>query len=154
MPDPGGPVSAFTVEIETNRGIKGYGRGGHGGGPVVEGHLTKLLLGENPLDMERLWDVMWWATLFYGRAGAVVHAMSGVDLALWDIGGKAWGTPVYKLLGDRTWERVPAYATGNDVDQSVEFGFKTIKLALPHGPADGRDGLKKNVALVKRAREA
>ena len=154
MPDPGGPLSAFTVEIETNRGIKGYGRGGYGGGPVVEGHLKKLLLGENPLDTERLWDVMWRATLFYGRAGAVVHAISGVDLALWDIVGKAWGAPVYKLLGGRTWERIPAYATGNDVEQSVEFGFRKIKLALPHGPADGREGLKKNTALVKRAREA
>ena len=97
---------------------------------------------------------MWRATLFYGRAGAVVHAISGVDLALWDIVGKAWGVPVYKLLGGRTWDRVPAYATGNDVEQSVEFGFRKIKLALPHGPADGREGLKKNTALVKRAREA
>ena len=152
MPDPG-PMSPFTVEIETDKGIKGYGRGGHGGGPVVEGHLKKLLLDENPLDTERLWDVMWRATLFYGRAGAVVHAISGVDLALWDIAGKAWGVPVYKLLGGRTWERVPAYATGNDVEQSVAFGYKKIKLALPHGPADGREGLQKNVALVKRTRE-
>ncbi|MCP4250328.1 MAG: L-rhamnonate dehydratase, partial [bacterium] len=69
MPDPG-PISAFTVEIETNKeGLKGYARGGAGGGPIVEGHLKKLLLGENPLDIERLWDVMWRSTLWYGRAG-------------------------------------------------------------------------------------
>ncbi len=152
MPDPGGPLSAFTVEIATQSGIKGYGRGGFGGAPVVEGHLKKLLLGENPLDTERLWDVMWRATLFYGRSGAVVHAISAADLALWDIKGQALGVPAYQLLGGRTWERVPAYATGNDVEQSAEFGFKKVKLALPHGPADGHEGLRANAELVRRAR--
>jgi L-alanine-DL-glutamate epimerase-like enolase superfamily enzyme len=119
----------------------------------VEGHLRKLLVGENPLNTERLWDIMWRATLFYGRAGAVIHAMSGVDIALWDLAGKVWGVPVYKLIGGRTWERIPAYATGNDVEQSVRFGYKKIKLALPHGPGQGREGLKKNADLVRRTRE-
>ncbi len=153
MPDPGS-VSSFVVEIETDKGLKGYGQGGPAGGPIVEGHLKKLLLGENPMDTERLWDVMWRATLYYGRAGAAVHAISGVDLALWDIVGKAFGVPVYQLLGGRTWDRIPAYVTGNDVEQSVAFGYTKVKLALPHGPSDGTEGIKKNVALVKRAREA
>lgn len=153
MPDPRGPMAPFTVEIDTNKGLKGYGHGGHGGGPVIEGHLAKLLIGENPLNLERIWDLMWRATLFYGRAGAAVHAMSGLDLALWDLAGKARGVPVYELLGGRTWERVPAYATGNDVEQSVQFGYKKIKLALPYGPGQGKEGLRKNADLVKRARE-
>ncbi|MSV30183.1 MAG: L-rhamnonate dehydratase [Bryobacterales bacterium] len=153
MPDPAGPISSFTVEIATNKGVKGYGRGGDGGGPVVEGHLAKLITGENPLDIERLWDIQWRATLFYGRAGAAVHAISAIDLALWDLAGKVRGEPVYKLLGGRTWERLPAYATGNDIEQSVKFGFKKVKLALVHGPAQGREGLKKNVEQVKRTRE-
>jgi L-rhamnonate dehydratase len=152
MPEPGA-LDAFTVEVSTNKGLKGYGRGGHGGGPVVEGNLRKLLVGKNPLDIERLWDVMWRATLFYGRAGAAVHGISGVDLALWDLAGKAFGVPVYKLLGGRTWERVPAYATGNDIEQSLEFGYTKVKLALQHGPGQGREGLKKNAAQVKRTRE-
>ncbi len=153
MPDPAGPMGGFTVEIATNKGLKGYGRGGNGGGPVITGHLAKLLTGENPLNIERLWDVMWRATLFYGRAGTAVHAMSGIDLALWDLAGKIRGVPVYELLGGRTWQRVPAYATGNDIEQSVQFGFKKVKLALPNGPGQGKEGLKKNVDLVKRTRE-
>lgn len=151
MPD--ASLGSVTVEISTNKGLKGYGRGGHGAGPVVEGNLKKLLIGKNPLDIEKLWDVMWRATLFYGRAGAVVHGISGVDSALWDLAGKAFGVPVYKLLGGRTHERVPCYATGNDVEQSLEFGYKKVKLALQHGPSEGREGLKKNVEHVKRTRE-
>jgi L-rhamnonate dehydratase len=152
-PDPGG-VSSFAVEIETDKGIKGLGQGGPGGGPIVEGHLKKLLLGENALDIERLWDIMWRSTMYYGRKGVVINAISGVDLALWDIAGKAWGLPVYKILGGETKPRIPCYCTGNDIEQHVEFGYTRLKLALPHGPADGREGMRKNVELVKRARQA
>jgi hypothetical protein len=153
QPDPGG-VSSFTVEIGTDQGLKGYGRGGPAGGPIVEGHLKKLLLGENPLNIERLWDIIWRSSMSYGRKGAVINAISGVDLALWDLAGKVWGLPVYKLLGGETKARIPSYCTGNDIDQHIEFGYTKLKLALPHGPADGREGIKKNVALVKRTREA
>ena len=90
MPDPGG-VDSFWVEIATDQGVSGYGSGGPGGGPIIEGHLSKLLLGENALDRERIWDLLWRATMHYGRAGVVVNAISGVDLALWDIAGKASG---------------------------------------------------------------
>ena len=153
QPDPGG-VSSFWVEIGTNRGLTGLGRGGPGGGPVISGHLTKLLLGENALNRERIWDILWRATLYYGRKGVVTNAISGVDLALWDIAGKAWGLPVYRLLGGETKPRIPSYCTGNDIEQHLEFGYTKIKLALPYGPADGREGIRKNVALVKRARQA
>ena len=90
----------------------------------------------------------------YGRTGVVINAISGVDLALWDIVGKALGMPVYKLLGGETKPRIPAYCTGNDIEQHIEFGFKRLKLAIPHGPADGREGMRKNIELVKRTREA
>jgi L-alanine-DL-glutamate epimerase-like enolase superfamily enzyme len=153
QPDPNG-VSSFTVEIGTDKGIKGYGRGGLGGGPIIEGHLTKLLLGKNALDIERIWDILWRSTMYYGRKGVVVNAISGVDLALWDIAGKAWGLPVYRLLGGETKPRIPCYCTGNDIEQHVEFGYTKLKLALPYGPADGREGLRKNVELVQRARKA
>lgn len=150
MADDLGPEA---VEITTDRGISGIGYGGPGASFVIEKHLTKLLLGENPLDLERLWDVMWRATLYYGRKGLVVHAISAVDNALWDIVGKALKMPVYQLLGGATKERIPAYCTGNDIEQHIEFGFKKLKLAVPYGPADGREGMKKNVELVKRTRE-
>ncbi len=60
---------------------------------------------------------------------------------------------MYKLLGGGGKERIPCYCTGNNIEQAVEFGFKKLKLAIPHGPADGENGLKKNEELVKRARQ-
>ena len=154
-PDPNSPlVGDFTVEIQTDKGIVGYGAGGPAGGPIVKGHLTKLLLGENALDIERIWDILWRSTMSYGRKGVVINAISAVDVALWDIAGKAWGLPVWRLMGGRVHDRVPAYCTGNDFEQHAEFGFKRLKIALPHGPADGREGLRKNFEVAKRAREA
>ena len=145
---------SFWVEISTNKGVKGYGPGGPGGGVIVEDHLTKLLMGENPLDIQRLWDIMWRATMSYGRKGVTVNAISGVDVALWDLAGKVFNVPVWRLLGGRIHERIPCYCTGNDIEQHVEFGYTRLKLALPYGPADGREGIRKNVELVKRARAA
>src|SRR6266508_2997380 len=95
-------IGGFTVEITTDKGVKGYGRGGPGGGAIVEKHLTKLLLGKDPFDLERNWDILWRSTMYYGRAGAVVHAISGADLALWEVVGNALGMPVYRLLGGET----------------------------------------------------
>ena len=151
MADDLGPTA---VEVSTNKGLTGLGFGGPGAGFVIENHLTKLLIGEDPMNVERLWDVMWRSTLYYGRKGLVVHAISAIDNALWDLVGKAFDTPVYRLLGGATKSRIPAYCTGNDIEQHAAFGFKRLKLAIPHGPADGREGIRKNVELVKRARNA
>jgi L-rhamnonate dehydratase len=153
MPDPG-KVASFTVEISTDKGIKGYGQGGPGGGMVVMEHLSKLLRDEDPFNVERIWDICWRSTMHYGRMGVTMNAISGVDLAVWDIIGKALNVPVYKLLGGETKPRVPAYCTGNDIEQHVEAGFRKLKLAMPHGPASGREGMRENEALVKRARAA
>jgi L-rhamnonate dehydratase len=150
MADELGPTA---VQITTDKGVSGIGFGGPGAGFVIEKHLTKLLLGEDPFNVQRLWDIMWRSTLYYGRKGLVVHAISAVDNALWDLIGNALNMPVYKLLGGETKSRIPAYCTGNDLEQHVEFGFKKLKLAIPHGPADGLEGIRKNVALVARARD-
>lgn len=83
-----------------------------------------------------------------------MNAISGVDIAMWDLIGKALRMPVYRLIGGETKERIPAYCTANDIEQHIEFGFKRLKLAIPKGPADGREGMKINEALVKRTREA
>jgi L-rhamnonate dehydratase len=146
-------MGGFTVEVSTDKGLKGYGRGGPAGAYIVEKHLAKLLINEDPFNVERIWDILWRSTMYYGRAGAVINAISGVDLAVWDVVGKALGMPVYKILGGETKPRIPAYCTGNDIEQHVEYGFKRLKLAIPYGPADGRDGMRKNVDLVKRTRE-
>ncbi len=151
----GGPdgMGDFTVEISTDKGVKGYGSGGPAGGPIVEGHLAGLLIGEDPFNVERLWDIMWRSTMSYDRKGVAMHAISGVDLALWDLIGNATGLPVYKLLGGAVRERVPCYATGNDVEVYAKMGFKKVKNAFPLPPAAGREGMRKNVELIKRTRE-
>src|SRR5579862_2040691 len=131
-PDPG-KLEDFAVEISTDKGISGLGVGGRAGGLIVQDHLTKLLMGEDHFDFERLWDELWRSTMSYGRKGITINAISGVDLALWDIIGKALNTPVYKLLGGHTKERIPCYCTGNDFEQHVEFGFKRLKVAIPYG---------------------
>jgi L-rhamnonate dehydratase len=152
MPDPG-KLPGFYVEITTDKGIKGFGQGGPAGGPLIEDHFAKLLVGKDPFDIERNWDILWRSSMNYDRAGIGMHAISGVDLALWDIVGKALSMPVYKLIGGETKQRIPAYCTGNDIDQHLEFGFKRLKLAIAHGPADGREGMRKNLELVKSTRE-
>lgn len=149
-----GKIPSFTVEIQTDKGITGYGNGGPGGGTVVIDHLSKLLAGRDPFDIERNWDICWRSTMHYGRMGVTMNAISGVDLALWDIVGKALNLPIYRLIGGEVKDRIPAYCTGNDIEQHVEFGYTKLKLAIPHGPADGREGMKKNLDLVKRARTA
>jgi L-rhamnonate dehydratase len=151
MADDLGPEA---VEISTDKGIKGIGLGGPGCSFVIERHLTKLLMEVDPFNVEELWDVMWRSTLYYGRKGLVINAISAVDLALWDIIGKALEMPVYQLLGGETKPRIPAYCTGNDTEQHLKFGYKRLKLAVPYGPADGREGLKKNAELVKQTRDA
>ncbi|MBJ42846.1 MAG: L-rhamnonate dehydratase [Planctomycetaceae bacterium] len=142
-----------SVVVETNKGITGYGFGGAGASFFVDRHLPKLVLGEDPFQVERLSDIMYRGTLYYGRKGAAIHAVSAVDNALWDIVGKALQQPVYQLLTTKQPKPVPAYCTGNNIDQAVDFGYTKLKLALPHGPADGEAGLDKNEELVRGARQ-
>jgi D-galactarolactone cycloisomerase len=78
---------------------------------VVEGHLRPHLIGEDPMDAERLWEKMYALTRWYGRKGAGISALGGVDIALWDLRGQELGKPVYELLGGRR-DSVPVYASG------------------------------------------
>ena len=143
---------AFSVEVTTDKGISGLGRGG-GGGSFHIADLGRFIVNQDPFDVARLWDLMYLGTLSYGRAGAAIHAISAVDLAIWDIIGKSLGMPVYKLIGGTTKQRIPSYATLNDIQWKKQQGFKKIKLATPYGPINGRAGLAKNVELVRYARE-
>ena len=126
--------------------------------PVVE-HLASQLIGEDCMALEKMADMMFRLTKPYGSVGLASYAISGIDLALWDLKGKLLGQPVYALLGGPQKERAPTgqgiycYATGNDVDWYKELGFTAFKLACPYGPADGLDGLYKNEAFVAQARE-
>ncbi|MBN2392320.1 MAG: L-rhamnonate dehydratase [Anaerolineae bacterium] len=120
--------------------------------PVVD-HLASQLVGEDCMALEKLADMMFRMTKPYGSVGLTSYAISGIDLALWDLKGKLLGQPVYALLGGPQKERIYCYATGNDVDWYKELGFTAFKLACPYGPADGLDGLYKNEAFVAQARE-
>src|SRR5260370_38181134 len=82
QPDPG-KLGGFTVEISTDKGVKGYGQGGPGGGQIVEQHLTKLPTDQDPFNIERVLDILLRSDISFGPAGKVVKAISCVDLALW-----------------------------------------------------------------------
>ena len=148
-------LGGLIVEVETEGGEVGLGfsQGGEAGCVIVERHLRRFLVGSDPRDVERLWDQMWRSTLYYGRKGLAVCAISAVDLALWDLCGKLRGEPVYLLLGGKTKDAIPCYATGPKPARAKGLGFFGAKLPLPHGPADGAEGLAANVALVAGARE-
>jgi L-rhamnonate dehydratase len=91
---------------------------------------------------------MYLSTLFYGRKGLVVNAISGVDLALWDLLGKWRQEPVYQLLGGPVRDELIFYATGARPDMAQKLGFIGGKMPVHHGPAEGEEGLKKDLAQL------
>ena len=155
------------VEVQTDGGLVGTGwceDYARATSAIIENHLTKLLVGADPLERSRLWDQMFRSTMPYGRKGAALYAISAVDIALWDLAGKHFGLPVYELLGGRARDPVPVYAshlhfTNEDefVAEAIEYvrrGFKAMKMRFLHGPADGLAGLRRNVELVRMLRDA
>ncbi|HEX3521683.1 MAG TPA: hypothetical protein VHT52_06320, partial [Stellaceae bacterium] len=90
------------VEIETDERVIGIGEAGVGGGitrEVIDKLLQPMLIGEDPLLIEGLWQKMFVRTRQYGRRGILMNAISGIDIALWDIAGKVAKLPLYRLLG-------------------------------------------------------
>jgi len=143
------------VEIRTDEGVVGIGTaaGGDASVALVNEHLARLIVGEDPVDIERLWDQMFRSSLPYGRKGLPIMAISGVDNALWDLLGKAAGVPVYRLLGGACREDLPIYQTTNDRQDWREADGLGVKLSLPYGLADGKEGLALNLAFVRECRE-
>ena len=94
--------------------------------------LKRLLIGENPLDTGRLWSLMHRATIFYGRAGATLQAMAGIDIALWDIKGKALGQPISTLLGGAFRDRMRVYSS-NMFQFTIEATVDRAKAAIDTG---------------------
>ncbi len=141
------------VRIETDEGLTGIG--GSAPAParqMIEEHFAYLLAGQDPFNIELLWDQMFRASLPYGRKGLPIMAISAVDTALWDLVGKATGQPLWRLLGGKVRDPLPAYSTGNDVARYKALGFNGFKLAMPYGPTDGWAGMKGNIALVEETR--
>ena len=122
----------MVVRVDTDVGISGWGAGGGGiaAAEVINRHLRELLVGRsiNSIeDVARLWDDQYKASLPYGRSGVAVMAISGVDLALWDVLGRAEGKSVCDLLGGRQRDEVRAYATGPDCAWYRDWGFNAHK---------------------------
>ena len=116
----------IVVRVESDTGMVGYGYGGGGEAalPIINGHWRDLLIGQelNAIgDIAAVWDVLYQASLPYGRKGVAIMALSGVDLALWDLLGRAEGMPVSALLGGRDREQIRAYATGTDSQWYAEL---------------------------------
>ncbi len=138
------------VEVETDDGITGIGEAGVGGGStrhVIENQLRPMLVGEDPLLIEGLWQKMFARTRQFGRRGIVMNAISGIDIALWDIAGKVAKLPVYRLLGACR-DRVEAYASGgfyqegksiDDLAGEAESyrarGFHGMKMKIGRNPS-------------------
>ena len=143
------------VKVTLEDGTWGLGSSMHGRPveAIISDHLAPQLVGQDGFAIERLADMMFRLTKFYGSTGLASYAISAIDLALWDAKGKALGLPVYGLLGGKTKERLYCYSTGNDIDWYQEIGFTAHKLACPYGPADGLEGLRKNVELVAGVRD-
>ncbi len=140
--------SALLVEIETDSGLVGIAEAGAAGGSpvsteaVIQHDLKPLLLGQDPLMIERLWQTMFGRSRQHGRRGIVMHAISGIDIALWDIAGKAAGLPLYKLFGAYS-DQVEVYASGGfyqqgkdldalaaEAESYVARGFRAMKMKI------------------------
>ena len=146
---------AVWVKVTAEDGAWGLGRTSFGRpvAAIIEDHFAPMLVGENCLAIEKLWDMMFRMSKPYGSVGLTSSAISAVDLALWDLKGKLLNKPVYELIGGPARDKIFCYATGNDIDWFIELGFKAVKLACPYGPADGLRGLQENEKLVAKTRE-
>ena len=140
-------LGTLVIEVEASDGTVGFAvtTGGEIGAFIVERHLARFIEGQRVTDIERMWDQMFHATLYYGRKGVVLNAISGVDLALWDLLAKVRREPVHQLLGGKVRDELEFYATGARPDLAKEMGFIGGKLPLHHGPAEGEAGLRRNL---------
>ena len=177
-----GRVTSFDsviVRVETDTGITGWGEAKAGVGSaaacaglaaIVNLDYAPLLVGQDPRDISRLWDVMYntpregyavgegHVLPQLGRRGLSISAIAGVDVALWDILGKSLGVPVWRLLGGRRADRMPAYASGGWADEANigaqlkgycdKAGFRAVKMRI--GVMDGSPA--RSAARVRAAR--
>lgn len=145
-------MAQILVVVESDDGRRGFGIGGGGvaGIHVIDTVLREVVVGQDPRDVTAIWDRMYHATHHFGRKGLPVMALSGIDLAIWDLLGKQENQPVYQLLGGLRHERVPAYASlGPTVGTAMQEGFKHVKLHLPAVKHD----IQEIVDLVRTGRE-
>ncbi|MEO8062330.1 MAG: enolase C-terminal domain-like protein [Pseudomonadota bacterium] len=159
------PLSHFYVRIRTRGGLEGlYGAVDKEVLPVLLGTLRPLVIGQNALAVERIWDQMYRSNR-HSRASHFMMAISAIDNALWDLRGRHFGAPVFRLLGGPTQLPVRVYGSclGFAIDPALagkraaalaKDGFIHQKWFLGYGPGDGARGMDLNVQLVKALRTA
>ncbi|GKX30594.1 D-galactarolactone cycloisomerase [Vallitalea longa] len=150
------------VEIITEDGITGWGEC-YGPSTVIQEIINvykEYLIGEDPREIDRHWEYLYNRYRDYGQKGLIVEAISGIDIALWDIFGKSVGLPVYKLLGGANRKEIQAYATGfypekaedpikilqKEAEDYMNAGFKAMKMKVGFG-------VNKDYELVKAIRQ-
>ncbi|MDX5594327.1 mandelate racemase/muconate lactonizing enzyme family protein [Pseudovibrio sp. SPO723] len=162
---------ALVVRVHTDTGLVGLGEADSSPSVIkslIEAPksnlyctgLRSLLIGENPLEVGRLWQKMYWSSNYVGRRGAGIHAISAIDIALWDIAAKHYGVPLHILLGAKYRDRIAAYGTfipadppeanRRIVEHLVSKGFRSIKFG---GGVLGDDP-DKDYEIVRVVREA
>lgn len=166
-----GTQDDLVIIVETDEGITGYGEVDTApfvGKAVVDAYMShgtcyglrEVVVGADPFDYEQIWKDMFDKTYYYGRFGPVMHVMSGIDMALWDIMGKAVGKPVHKLLGGSYCDKVRAYAsalmpeTANGVKKMVETHAELGYTALKFGWGPLGYDVNFDINLIKAARKA
>ncbi|CAN5643970.1 L-lyxonate dehydratase [soil metagenome] len=158
-------LSAAFLEIETDEGVTGLAGPVAGDVAFIIGtQFRSLLIGEDPLAIEKIWDKMYRLSV-HGRKGPTMMAISAIDCALWDLKGRWFDAPVYKLLGGPIRETMPAYASmlGYSIEpdkaaerakEAVAQGYTAMKWFPRGGPVDGKKGIARNVELMRSLREA
>ena len=161
---------AVIVRVRTDTGLEGIGEADASPEVVqaivdapfshnIASGLREILVGENPLETERLWQLMYRRTMYFGRTAVGIAAMAAVDLALWDIKGKHFNEPIHRLLGGKQHDRIRAYASilfGRDGNETAEIGkrwtqagYTAVKFGWePMGESESVD-----VDLVRGARD-
>src|SRR5688572_5288819 len=159
------PLTHYYLRIRTKGGVEGlYGMVDKEALPVLLGTLRPLVIGQNALAVERIWDQMYRSNR-HSRASHFMMAISYIDNALWDLRGRYFNVPVFRLLGGPTQQPVRVYGSclgfsidpplaGKRAAQLKKDGFIHQEWFLGYGPGDGARGMDLNVQLVKELRAA
>ena len=150
------PTKKVFVRVEGEDGAVGWSctNGGEIVELIVNAHLARLLAGEAADDIDMLWDQMAAALLPNDRSGFAMMAVAAVDIALWDLRARARGRPLVDLLGGARRDALPVYATTSQPENLSGGEWRGLKAAAPYGPEAGDEGLRENIALLRRFAEA
>jgi L-alanine-DL-glutamate epimerase-like enolase superfamily enzyme len=126
--------SSLFVHVKTDAGLEGFAPGTPVARDIVERVLKPILVGQDPLCIEKLWDDMFWRVRGFGRKGVAFCAISAIDIALWDLKAKLFGVPLFRLLGPFT-DRVPIYGSGGwtsfTEDELVREQLSYVERGIP-----------------------